>query len=241
MIETILPSYVVSVDTFDDSLDGMLFPEEEAVIEAAAGKRRREFTTARLCARKALQSLGRAASPILPGMRGEPHWPDGVVGSITHCASYRAAVLGEQSKATAIGIDAEPNEPLPSGVLEAIALTQERNEIGGLLRDHPGIRWDRLLFSAKESVYKAWFPLTSQWLSFENAVITVDPLKGTFSARLLVSGPQVNGRRLTHFFGHWFVGHGLVLTTIVMPTPDLPSPAVPAPFTLAPPARSRTT
>ncbi|MEV7014053.1 4'-phosphopantetheinyl transferase superfamily protein [Streptosporangium sp. NPDC051022] len=215
----ILPSFVVSADTFDDDLDGMLFPEEEAVIGEAVGKRRREFTTARLCARKALRTLGRPPSPILPGPRGEPRWPAGVVGSITHCTGYRAAVLGEPSKASAIGVDAEPNEPLPNGVLEAIALVRERDAVHTLLREHPGIRWDRLLFSAKESVYKAWFPLTNQWLSFENAAITIDPLKGVFSARLLVSGPWIDGRRLTGFSGRWIVGHGLILTSIVVPTP----------------------
>ncbi|MBB4944434.1 4'-phosphopantetheinyl transferase EntD [Streptosporangium album] len=219
MIEIILPSSVVSADAFDDVLDGTLFPEEEAVIGRAVDKRRREFTTARLCARKALRMLGRAPVPILPGARGEPQWPAGVVGSITHCAGYRGAVLGEPEDVSAVGIDAEPNETLPNGVLAAIALPKEQEEIHELLRAHPGIHWDRLLFSAKESVYKAWFPLTNQWLSFENALITIDPLRGTFSARLLVGGPQVHGRRLTGFSGRWLVSQGLILTAIVMPTP----------------------
>jgi 4'-phosphopantetheinyl transferase EntD len=228
MIEIILPPFVVSADAFDDSPDAALFPEEEAVIGRAVEKRRREFTTARVCARKALKSLGRPPAPILPGARGEPQWPDGIVGSMTHCAGYRGAVLGEHTDVTSIGIDAEPDEPLPYGVLEAIALPEERDEIGELLRDHPGIRWDRLLFSAKESVYKAWFPLTNQWLSFENAHVTVDPLRGTFSARLLVGGPLVHGDRLTGFAGRWLASQGLVLTAIVLPTPVFSVPLAPA-------------
>ncbi len=43
----------------------------------------------------------------------------------------------------------------------------------------PGPSWDRLLFSAKESVYKAWFPLTGRWLGFEEAAITINPADGT--------------------------------------------------------------
>ena len=67
----------------------------------------------------------------------------------------------------------------------------------------PGICCDRLLFSAKESVYKAWFPLTGRWLGFEEADITIDAARGTFNARLLVPGPVVRGFPLTGFAGRW--------------------------------------
>jgi 4'-phosphopantetheinyl transferase EntD len=49
-----------------------------------------------------------------------------------------------------------------SGVLDRISLPDERAMLGDLAA--PGPRWDLLLFSAKESVYKAWFPLTGRWL-----------------------------------------------------------------------------
>jgi 4'-phosphopantetheinyl transferase EntD len=84
------------------------------------------------------------------------------------------------------------------------------------------VSWDRLLFSAKESVYKAWFPLAGRWLGFEEAVITIDPAAGVFTARLLVPGPVTGGRPLTGFSGRWTAGHGLVLTAIAVPAgPDL--------------------
>ena len=67
----------------------------------------------------------------------------------------------------------------------------------------PGTCWDRLLFSAKESVYKAWFPLTRRWLGFEEADITIDPADGTFTARLLVPAPVAGGSPLTGFTGRW--------------------------------------
>jgi 4'-phosphopantetheinyl transferase EntD len=80
-----------------------------------------------------------------------------------------------------------------------------------------GVHWDRLIFSAKESVYKAWFPLTRRWLDFDEAAITLDPSSGTFSARLLVPPPFVGGRSLTGFDGRFLVQDGLVLTAIVLP------------------------
>ncbi|GIF09466.1 4'-phosphopantetheinyl transferase family protein [Actinoplanes siamensis] len=216
MIEAILPAGTVAVDTFTDWPHAFLFPEEEEIIRPAVDKRRREFTSARWCARQAMTRLGRAPAPVLPGPRGEPQWPAGLVGSITHCDGYRAAVLAESGVITTVGIDAEPNEPLMDGVLPAVSLPEERDRLDRLLRDHPDVRWDRLLFSAKESVYKAWFPVAGTWLDFEDADITFDPLAGTFEAQLAVAGPELHGRRLTGFSGRWLAAQGLVVTAIAV-------------------------
>jgi 4'-phosphopantetheinyl transferase EntD len=116
-----------------------------------------------------------------------------------------------------IGIDAEPHDVLPDGVLDAVSLPEERSALGELGRATPGLCWDRLLFSAKESVYKAWYPLTERWLGFEDAVVTIHPDSGTFEAKLLVSGPRVADRPLTGFAGRWLVRDGLVVTAIAVP------------------------
>ena len=116
-------------------------------------------------------------------------------GSITHCAGYRAAAVASTREVLTIGLDAEPNETLPDGVLDHVSLPGERARLRDLAATAPGTCWDRLLFSAKESVYKAWFPLTRQWLGFEDADITIDPAAGTFEARLLVPAPVVTGPR----------------------------------------------
>ena len=79
--------------------------------------------------------------------------------------------------------------------------------------------WERLLFSAKESVYKAWFPLTGKWLDFEEAELDIDPFGGTFDARLLVPGPEVHGSVVRGFTGRWMVEKDLILTAIVVPAP----------------------
>ncbi|MEV0468576.1 4'-phosphopantetheinyl transferase family protein [Streptomyces prunicolor] len=211
MIEEILPAEVASAVSRLDAPEAALFPTELALISSAAPRRRAEFTTARVCARQALARLGIAAAPILSGARREPIWPDGVVGSITHCAGYRAAAIGRSTWFTTIGIDAEPNEPLPDGLLEHISLPQERRR-----RAHAdGTHLDRLLFSAKESVYKAWFPLTRRWLGFEQAAITLEP-DGTFDAELLVAGP-VSG-----FHGRWLARDELIVTAIATPRPETP-------------------
>ncbi len=217
MIERILPPEVASAEAFDDAAEAVLFPEEREVISRAVAKRRGEFATGRACARAALAKLGLPPAAILPGERGAPRWPAGVAGSITHCAGYRAAAVARVGDVVSLGVDAEPNDELPAGVLDFISLEQERAWLPGLIAARPGVSWDRLLFCAKESVYKAWFPLTGRWLGFEQAEITVDPEAGTFAAGLLEPGPVLDGRRLTSFTGRWLAAGGLLLTAIAVP------------------------
>lgn len=218
LLAEILPAAVVVVEARSDSADVVLFPEEEAALGRAVEKRRREFTTARACAREALAGLGLPPLPIPSGARGEPCWPAGIVGSITHCRGYRACALARERQLLAIGIDVEPNEALPEGVLAEIARAEELPQLRELERIAPKIHWDRLLFSAKESVYKVWFPLARRRLGFEDAVLAIDPLGGAFAVRLLVSGPRLGGERLRTFSGRWLARNGLVLTAIALPT-----------------------
>jgi 4'-phosphopantetheinyl transferase EntD len=219
VIGDILPPQVAVAEEFGDVPDVVLFPEEEAVIARAVDKRRREFTTARACARAALATLGLPPVPIVPGLRGAPQWPPGVVGSITHCAGYRASAVARDHEVVTIGLDAEPHDKLPSGVLDAVSSEDEQKRLAALAAARPDVCWDRMLFCVKESVYKAWFPLTRRWLGFEEACVDIDPVTGTFAARLLVDEatvPVVNGAALTGFEGRWLVGNGLILTAIVI-------------------------
>lgn len=219
MLADLIPAPVVAVEAFDDVAPVDLFPEEQAIIARAVDKRRREFTTVRGCARQALARLGYEAVPILPGQRGAPQWPAGIVGTMTHCDGYRACALALDRDVRTLGVDAEPDAPLPDGVLEAIALTEELAMLRDLDVRSPGVHWDRLLFSAKEAVYKAWFPLARKWLDFSEARITIDPLAGTFDARLLVPGPETPEGPLSGFAGRWLSRRGLLLTSIVVTAP----------------------
>lgn len=217
MIEKLLPPAVSSAEVFDDSKDIALFPEEERALGQAVEKRRREFATARMCARRALKQLGLPPSPIVPGPNREPLWPTGTVGSITHCEGYRAAVVALARDIALVGVDAEPNRPLPDGVFADIADDEERRASARHAALDRQVCWDRLLFSAKESVYKAWFPLTKQWLGFEEVWIDVAPTTGTFSATLKRPTPSIEAQRLAEFEGQWVANRSLILTAIARP------------------------
>ncbi|WP_137724851.1 4'-phosphopantetheinyl transferase Npt [Prescottella subtropica] len=220
MIERILPTGVASAELFEDPPGLQPHPQEASLIARAVEKRRREFTSARHCARQAMTQLGVEPGPVLRGENGSPVWPKGVVGSLTHCDGYRAAVLGYALAVRSVGIDAEPNGPLPDGVLDAVSLPAERERLA--TRSSAPVHWDRLLFCAKEATYKAWFPLTGRWLGFEDAHITFtegtttsDGTSGSFRSRLLVPGTVTDGGApLASFDGRWLVAGGLVVTAI---------------------------
>ncbi|OZC82788.1 4'-phosphopantetheinyl transferase [Rhodococcus sp. 06-418-5] len=218
MIESILPNGVVSAELFADPPGLTPHPLEAPLVAKAVDKRKREFTSARHCARVAMEKLGVEPAPIMRGKSGAPQWPKGVVGSLTHCDGYRGAVLAYSMQVRSVGIDAEPHGPLPDGVLEAVSLPAEREWLETAGRED--IHWDRVLFCAKEATYKAWEPLTGRWLGFEDAHITFertgsgDDLSGTFHSELLVPGDTVTGPPLSAFDGRWMVAGGLVMTAI---------------------------
>lgn len=215
MIDDLLPGAVV-VTASDDDPAAVLAPAEEPAVARAVASRRAEFTTGRVCARTALARLGRPTDAVPVGERRAPCWPDGVVGAITHCAGFRAAAVAWRAQVRSLGLDAEPHGPLPDGVLDAVTDAGERAVLADLARTHPDVAWDKVLFSAKESVYKAWFPLTHRWLGFEDARLTPAP-DGTFAASIRIEGAEVDGVVLTSFEGRWAVRDGLVVTAVAVP------------------------
>ncbi len=219
MIGTLVPAGVVVADATGPLPGEALLPQEEALVAKTVDKRRAEFTTVRTCARIALSELGVPPAPLLSGPQREPLWPAGIVGSITHCDGYRAVAVARATDVASLGIDAEPHAALPDGILDRVSGPAERERLRGL---PPGVHWDRLLFSAKESVYKTWFPLAGRWLGFEDADLTffpgADPVRGAFTARLLVADrPAVGGAPLTTLAGRYAVGGGLLGTVITLP------------------------
>jgi 4'-phosphopantetheinyl transferase EntD len=235
VLASLLPPEVAVEEVFGDPEDAMLLPSEEAVIARAVDKRRLEYTTTRHLARIALGRLGLPPVAIGTGGNREPLWPAGIVGSMTHCRGFRAVAVarvgsvvdvvsvgargavraaGASGAVAGLGIDAEPHAPLPEGVFDTIARPDEMPALAALAAERPQVRWDRLVFSAKESVYKAWFPVARRWLGFGEASVDFAPsdeLSGTFTARI-----QQSGAPITQMTGRWTIESGLVLTAITL-------------------------
>lgn len=221
-LRTLLPRCVKPSERHDDLDPEPLYPVEIDYLAQAVAKRRTEFVTARRCARDALESLGLARPPMVPGPAGAPFWPDGTVGSITHCDGYRAAAVAFDSDVSALGIDAEPHEQLPAGVLDIVASDLEVEHIDRLSSTRPDIAWDRLLFSAKESVYKTWFPLSRTWLDFEEAEITMSE-SGGFRAKLTRKLELPGGVQTEELSGKWTGDRDHVLTAITILSGSIPA------------------
>lgn len=212
MISTILPNWIYSAEAYGLTQEPM-FREEALLVASTSSRKRAEFLTGRRCAHRSLSAMGFPSCPILRGPNREPVWPKGVVGSITHCGEYCAAAVGLSNKDKWLGIDAESNEPLPEGIIDLIASTTEIRMAHSVLR---GFRsWDRLIFSAKESVYKAWYPIRRSWLDFLDVEIEFLPHLSSFEVAFL-SRPidRIEDVRLT-FCGRYTVTDDLILTSVV--------------------------
>lgn len=212
LLAGLVPPPVIVAEARHD-VDAPLLPAERAHISGASPRRRAEFTTVRHLAGRALAELGLTRPAMVPGPLGEPTWPDGVVGSLTHCRGYRAAAVARASEVAALGIDAEPNRPLPHGVLMRVASPAERAQLREFAGALPEVAGDRLLFSIKEAVYKVWFPLARRPLRFAEAAVAVRP-DGTFAARLTAGTDGETG--LT---GRWAADRGLLVSAVVVIEP----------------------
>lgn len=212
MMTDLVPTGVAVTETSTD-VAAPLFAAEATVIGGAVDSRRREFITGRHCAHSALMSLGLPAIPILSRRPGGPQWPPGVVGSITHCRGYRGAAVALSRDHVAVGIDAEPHEPLPADIHATVLTRQER---GWTRERRDGVHWGRVLFSIKESVFKAWNPLTGHWPDFQDVDVWCDPA-GSFSAQL---APHAAGREGLSLAGRWAVDHGIILSALTIPASD---------------------
>lgn len=215
MLAASLPSEVAGADMGGEDVAGR-FAEEEQIVAKAVRKRQVEFFAGRACARRALAAFGVPEVPIGQVNGRGPRWPAGFVGSITHCDGYRAAAVARAEDIFTIGIDAEPDAPLPKEVLELVASPSEQQAMAHLRTTDAEVHWDRLLFSAKESVFKAWSPITGEWLGFEDVEVHIDREAGAFQARLLRKPWTLGEQVLSEFAGRWMSGRGLLLTAVVI-------------------------
>lgn len=146
-----------------------LLPAESAALSSSAvDKRRQDFSAGRLCAHRAMQQLGHEVQAVTIGSQREPLWPENLVGSITHTGGFAAAAVALSETFLSLGIDAEQHRPMEPAVCERIANPAELAWIAAAESHLPAAL---MLFSAKESLHKAIYPLTGLTLGFQDAEI----------------------------------------------------------------------
>lgn len=212
MLSDLLPVGVVAVETTQDRPALFDFTEERGLIAGWVPQRQREFVTARRCAHEALHLLGVVPTAIGRGPDRAPQWPDGVVGSITHCDDYRAAAVARRIAFASLGIDAEPLRALPSTVLDVVLTAEEVEQLARLRTDEATLPWETLVFSAKESTYKALYPLTGRWLDFHDVRIEIDRTDASLAAYVRIAGDRSIVLR-----GLYRANQSLLTTAILIP------------------------
>lgn len=185
-----------------------LLPEELPHIVNAVEHRQREFATGRVLARRLLEDLGIRRGPLRVGPDRVPVWPDSVVGSISHAGGYCAVVVAKRPPVHGLGVDIEPALPLEPELWPYISTKRELAWITA--RANPGVLV-RLIFSAKESAYKCFYPLLRQFWTFQDVEIELEFTEGQFEATL--PGPQSS---LSVHAGAFRITSGFIVTGMLL-------------------------
>lgn len=148
--------------------------DERALLEGEAAAMatrplaaRRASGAARLVARALMEQLDIAPFAVPPGPAGAPAWPPGIIGSLAHGDTVALAALARGPEIRGVGIDIEPPAPLPPEMRDLVVTAQEH---ASLARDPFA---GRLLFAAKEAVYKAVQPLDGLFLEFHDITVNL--------------------------------------------------------------------
>jgi enterobactin synthetase component D len=188
-------------------------------VAASVRKRQAEFLAGRICAHAIFHFHGRSGACVGIGTHRAPQWPTGVLGSITHNARFSAAIISMESAVKGVGIDIET--VIDPGMAQATAQQiANGRELGHLYAStFPLSTYHRLtlLFSAKESFFKAAFPQVGRFFEFDAVeLIHFDPHNGEMHfrcAQTLSPGLRENSRFVA---AYCFVDETTLMTAVVL-------------------------
>jgi enterobactin synthetase component D len=179
-------------------------------------ERKNEFLLGRLCASKAFEKhFSKEQLSILSNVDRAPIWPVGVVGSITHNASWVGACVSEQKLLLGVGIDFELMGRVKLEISRHVLTSED-------LKEHDSLNAVELLtiiFSAKESLYKALYPIVQSYFGFNSAAVKeIDVTKGIFKIELVKQiSLEFGPLKRFYFEGKFRVSDGTCLTVIEIP------------------------
>jgi enterobactin synthetase component D / holo-[acyl-carrier protein] synthase len=172
-LSRLFPAGVITAEVTVPVSRELLTQTELQFIAHCAPKRIQDFTAGRACAHRVLEELGLTEISLLAGHHREPLWPPSIVGSITHTHGYGAAVVARDRDVRALGIDCEVVDSVDEDLWSRICTPTELERLTRLPPEERR-RQAALIFAAKEAFYKCQFPLTHQWVGFED--VAVEPL-----------------------------------------------------------------
>jgi enterobactin synthetase component D len=166
----------MSLAAADFRIDGSApGPDLPVQLARASVKRKTEYLAGRHCAAAALKAADCAdASPPAMGEDRLPLWPAGWLGSISHGGGQAAAAVMRRPDAATgdglLGIDIEVliDPASVAGIGELVALDGELKLLTGCTPSQALT----LLFSAKETLYKALYPAVQRFMDFSAARVS---------------------------------------------------------------------
>ena len=185
-----------------------------ASIQRSVAKRQAEFLAGRLCARAALQQLDHLDCVPAIGEDRAPVWPAHISGSITHSTGHAAAIVGHKAQWRGLGMDLENVLTLERAERLAgeILTADEMRRMADLPREQIALLVT-LTFSAKESLFKALYPIVQKRFYFEHAELLEWSESGQLRLRLLtdLSSEWCHGKELV---GQFAVSDGQLLSLV---------------------------
>jgi 4'-phosphopantetheinyl transferase EntD len=176
-LAALFPPGAITAQLHGTAPPSCLSQDEILVITHCSEKRIRDFTAGRLCARRALKELGIQGFSLLPGKNRLPVWPTGIIGSITHTDGYSAAVVMRQGSVSSVGMDAELVAAVHEGLWPCICAPVELERLRAGAGAGRGAR-AAVTFAAKEAFYKSQYPVTGEWIGFQDVVIELEEEPG---------------------------------------------------------------
>ena len=203
-----------------------------AHIRNSVEKRQAEFLAGRLCAQVILAAHGIERHGVAIGSHREPLWPPGFVGSITHNSDFAAAIACPDEALLGVGIDIESViEPDARAAMMDLVVSAAEAD---LLRAAAGeLSFDCLLtlvFSAKESFYKAAFAQVRAYVDFDAVeVVALDTAARVIvlRCRAALSGQLPAGHLCDAHFD--FLELGAIFTVVVLKRDAPARPQAPPP------------
>jgi 4'-phosphopantetheinyl transferase EntD len=184
------PSFIVLKTGRISAAQGPLVGSEFGLLDGAVPTRQREIIAGRVLARRAMAEIGHPELEVGQSLNGAPIWPSGLCGSIAHSASHAAVAIASTSQVRSVGIDIDDGRNLG----DAKSHIGQPDEIKALAT-HPLVSNDedavRLLFSAKEALFKCQSPVTKdEGLGFMDVRLESSDEEGVLTAVPIASLDQ---------------------------------------------------
>ncbi len=212
----LMGSATFSQSVYEDKLFSTFGVTRPESLNKAVVKRKSEFLAGRVLSGLVLRELGVTETEILIGKHRNPLWPEGVLGSISHASNTVLAAVALGGTISAIGIDVE----------EVISLETARNIHQSIVNDEELALMGQedlsfgyaltIVFSAKESFFKAAYPSVGEYFDFDALrLVNLDLGSQSFTFRVARNlSPDFIENQMV--YGHFSDLSSLVVTHIIV-------------------------